>query len=194
MIKSNWFRIRPWLTMLLGFILTGCMSLPDIADPTTMKVGGLELVSKTAESEMIVFRTPDDKEKYCMAPPPDAVPTSGEGVSFGGGSSRIGEAANLGADILGGRSPATLITRELLYRTCEISLNYKLSKKEALSLFRDTLKSITKISATLNGAGTAPLEASTSINQVKVPSSPTTIQSTSDDSSSSDEESDEETD
>lgn len=169
---SNWFWLRAWLTVLFTVILAGCMSLPGNSDPVTMKVGGLELVSQSPESEIIIFRSPDDREKYCLAPPPDAVSTFSEGVRIGGGiggKSSIGESANQGADTLGGRSPATLITRELLYRTCELSLNFNLSKKEALDLYRDTLQSVTKISATLTGAGSGPLQANTSINQVPSP-------------------------
>lgn len=160
--------------------ISGCSGMPVATATDTMKVGGLELVSKTAEQEVIIFRTPDDKERFCIAPYPDAVPTFGDGVTLSLPGRSIGDTNNIGADVLGGRSPSTLITRELLYRSCELAMNYQLDKGEAQALYRDTLSAIVKITTSQTGNGTAPLEAKTSITTVPTPSpSPETSTNTS---------------
>lgn len=123
----------------------GCASSPAArtaaphARAEQFQIGGLDVVTKSAETQMIVFQTPDDVEKLCMAPTPDAVPTRSRQLSLGVGGETLGGGAESGADALGGRGPASLVVREVLYRTCEFALNYRLDKDEALALYRETL-------------------------------------------------------
>jgi hypothetical protein len=49
---------------------------------------------------------------------------------------------------MAGRTPALLMAREMFYRTCEFSTNFGLNKKEALSLFQQTLKTVGSVWAT----------------------------------------------
>ncbi|MEO1122296.1 MAG: hypothetical protein AAFW88_13740 [Pseudomonadota bacterium] len=48
-----------------------------------------------------------------------------------------------------------LITRELMFRLCETAFNYKLSKEEYLSLYRETLSVVRDVGSTSTVEGTA---------------------------------------
>lgn len=147
-----------------GFALL-CLALPVLggcsqiglgkAVNETQSIGGIELLLQSPEHRVVVFKTPDDVEKICAAPQPDAVSTNSEGFTVNVQGEGLGGEQGTGAGILGGRDGAVLITRDLLYRTCEISLNYKLGKDEALALYRETLVAIQKISLGQSGGSRA---------------------------------------
>ncbi|WP_440056882.1 hypothetical protein ACSLBF_18545 (plasmid) [Pseudoalteromonas sp. T1lg65] len=159
--------IKICLIITITALVSACASSNSNYDGNTRySVGQLEVASKNAEQQIIVFQREAAKEKYCMSPAPDAVATRSEGFSVAIPKTGLGEADNIGADILGGRNPTTLISRALLYRTCELSLNLQLSKEEALALYRDTLGAITKIAASGLGTGSLASQANTAINQV----------------------------
>ncbi|WP_440056901.1 hypothetical protein ACSLBF_18645 (plasmid) [Pseudoalteromonas sp. T1lg65] len=149
------------------FLLGACASSTvNESVSSRYSVGSLEVVAKSAEQQIVVFQGENAKQKYCVSPAPDAVATRSEGFSVTVPKTGLGEADNVGADMLGGRNPTTLISRSLLYRTCELSLNQQLSKEEALALYRDTLETITKIAASALGTGTSGAQANTAIKQV----------------------------
>ncbi|KKO47567.1 hypothetical protein VT06_16325 [Arsukibacterium sp. MJ3] len=77
------------------------------------------------------------------------------------GSASIGDTATKGAATLGGRSPAVLMVRELLYRTCEFNMNNNDNPAESRAIYIETLRIIEKIVTSADGAmsGTAPLDA-----------------------------------
>ena len=52
---------------------------------------------------------------------------------------------------MAGRTPAVLMARELMFRACEFSANYNLSKDEAMKLYNDTLTTIGGVWATEAG-------------------------------------------
>lgn len=58
---------------------------------------------------------------------------------------------------MAGRTPAILMTRELFFRACEFSQNYKLNKDEALTLYNKTLDTIATVWATEAGNTTVTI-------------------------------------
>jgi len=64
-------------------------------------------------------------------------------VSTGSSDSEASEFQdNAGEEELAGRTPAVLMTREIFYRACEFSTNYKLTKSEATQIFHAALKTV----------------------------------------------------
>lgn len=59
-------------------------------------------------------------------------------------SDDVGNSESSGETEMSGRTPGVLIARELLFRTCEFSMNYQLSKQEALQLYLKTLDTVSK--------------------------------------------------
>lgn len=169
-----------YLVFLLLFVVSGCASTPDALMQTkVINVGGLEVVSRNSEVELMVFKTPEDLERFCLAPPPDAVTTFGESVGLSGSEKTLGSGLSEGVSLsegegalsLGGRGETVLIARELMYRACELSLNINANPKLALQIYRETLHAIESITQTTIGVGVNPLAAvaadvrPTSLNQ-----------------------------
>ncbi len=123
-----------------GLALTGCSTLTQTPSEA-LTVGGVQIASRSAEEQMAIFITPDDVEKMCLAPAPDAAVSLSEGISIG----QVGETGGTSAVALGGRTGVVLLARELLYRACEFSQNYDLSKKEAYDLYLLHLKAIVDV-------------------------------------------------
>jgi len=48
---------------------------------------------------------------------------------------------------MAGRTPTVILARELMFRTCEFSQNFKLDKKEALAFYEKTMAAIEKACA-----------------------------------------------
>jgi len=107
---------------------------------------GIDIYSEDGERGLMFIMDSSTTEKYCLAPSPDAVVSGAEGVGLTlagkDSSSSISNEGQIGTLGLGGRAPSILITRELLYRTCEFSLNYRLDKDEALAFYRENLKAL----------------------------------------------------
>lgn len=101
------------------------------------------------------------QEKICRSPQPDVVVGTSEAVSesmplkaLGGEQASV--SSQFDAVNLGGRNPAVLIVREILYRGCELAANHALSAEQNLALFRESLDKIVQIAQIpMQGAGTA---------------------------------------
>lgn len=147
--------------MAAALALSGCAVLqPPVPEGKVFERGGVSMVVVPGGSRETYFSDPKSLERHCRAPSPDVSLTSSEGVSLNmpslaGKGVGVGEDASTGALGLGGRSPAVLISRELLYRACELANNLNLPRDQSLKLFQDVMAVIVKVSAAQTGAGTA---------------------------------------
>ncbi len=157
-------------TLLLALVvsLTGCAG-PILDKEGSMQVKALmdmQVVSEDGEKGMVFMTGKSSSTRYCLAPTPDAVLTAGEGLNLTvprkDGS--ISNSASMGSLDLGGRSPSVLITREIMYRTCEFSTNHQLPADEAMAFYERNLKALMTILGTQTEAGVGPLEAVASVN------------------------------
>lgn len=164
--------------------LSGCAALMPAPDGKIFERGGVSMVVVPSGSRETYFSDPKSLERHCRAPSPDVSLTSSEGVSFNvpspvGGGVGVGEDASTGALGLGGRSPAVLISRELLYRACELANNLNLPREQSLKLFQDVLAVIVKIAAAQTGTGTAAVASTPNDPRVQAPGAiPSTIPGT----------------
>ena len=71
------------------------------------------------------------------------------------GAKSIGGEKHQESIALGGRNPAVLITRELLYRACELSMNLNADSAGTLAIYREFLDIAQRIAATQKQEGTA---------------------------------------
>lgn len=162
-------------TAVATLALTGCASIPSAPQGQLFERGGVSMVVIPGNSRETYFSDPKSMERHCRAPSPDVSLTASEGVSLnvpsltGKGGSGVTEDASMGALSLGGRSPAVLISRELLYRACEITNNLNLPPDQALKLFQEVMAAIVKISVVQNSAGTASVAARPVDPRVQVP-------------------------
>lgn len=130
------------------FLVSSCAAseLRHESESIVRTVGNIDIYSEDGERGLIfIFPTSSSLEKYCYAPPPDAIQEGGGGLSLSlpsvaGQSSASGSSSTQIEGLsLGGRNPAILITREIMYRTCEFSNNFGLAKDEAKEFYLKNL-------------------------------------------------------
>ncbi|MCP4411281.1 MAG: hypothetical protein GY808_01720 [Gammaproteobacteria bacterium] len=147
------------LIFMISFI-TGCAMPPPI-DPTVSDLKGIRIYSTNADQQSTIMKDHNSTERFCLARGADVADTESDGIgaSFGVGSKNesLSDGSSRGAVDLGGRNPAVLITRELMYRTCEMMMNLNLTKEESLKLFAKTLNASISISQSQTDSGVAAL-------------------------------------
>ena len=151
--------------LLVAFMaVTGCTAAPP--RPNIMdSVGGIKIYSSTSDLQFSFLKERTSNEYFCDSRPSDVADTSvnniGLSASTAGAREGIVGGSSRGAIDLGGRSPAVLITREMMYRACEMIMNLHLNKKEALELYMETLSSVVKVAKFDSNSGNEPNVSST---------------------------------
>lgn len=119
-------------------IFSACSA--TVPQPHASSFGGLVAHTTTEEMETNLIKSPEDIHQYCAARESDAVnaPQNGFSLGFGLGATKedVSTTAGGAALSLGGRDPFVLITREFMYRVCELSLNHNLDKEETIALYK----------------------------------------------------------
>lgn len=158
---------RALLISLVGLLAVGCSPGSILSSAPTAQVidrGGTDIVSEPGSRDSTFFKGIKAAERVCRAPGPDFARTASEGFSldFGlpvAGAGDIGEDASKGALGLGGRDPEVLITREMMYRACELSLNLDADPKTTRAIYARFLKAINALGITQTGKGAAAASA-----------------------------------
>ncbi|MDD3342594.1 MAG: hypothetical protein PHR87_03350 [Sulfurospirillaceae bacterium] len=152
------------------FFLSAC-SNTTVSPAQTYTVAGLTTHTVAEDTETNLIKTPNDLTRFCAARESDAISAPQEGISFGFGTGiskeSIGTTSSNAALSLGGRDPLVLITREFMYRVCELSLNHNLSKEETITLYKlflDKLIAIAPLTKS-DGAASQGVSPSPQINQ-----------------------------
>jgi hypothetical protein len=172
---SGRFRVRimdiqAWRGLVLlgsALVLFGCASASVVSAgkaETLIDRAGIDIIASDAGRRLTFIKERNATERQCLAPGPDFSRTAGGGLSLGlptpaGGAVGIGENQSHGALDLGGRAPALLIARELLYRACELAMNINADPATEREIYAQFLAAIVEIAKTQQGAGSAALGA-----------------------------------
>jgi hypothetical protein len=160
------------VTLVIGALIavTGCATPPKPS--ITANFGGIRIYSTGADQQSSFLKQNNSGEYFCDSRASDVADTASNGIGLSasefGSKEGISESHSRGAVALGGRSPAVLITREVMYRTCEIVMNLALDKKEALDLYIKTLNLVQSISKNDTNSGTSSISDSTSAQEIKM--------------------------
>jgi hypothetical protein len=132
----------------LLLLLNGCATGPD--QPFVSEVQGIRVISHTTDLQSAFMKDRGSIEAICASRQGDVADTKSVGfgmnVSAVGQNDGVEEGSATGAVSLGGRSSTVLITRELMYRACELSMNLNLDKEEAINVYTQFLSAIVQIS------------------------------------------------
>lgn len=147
--------------------LFGCATSSSVSAgraETLIDREGIDIIGSDAARHLAFIKNKDSIERLCLTPGPDFSRTAGSGVSLGlpttsGGAVGVGENQSHGALDLGGRAPALLLARELMYRACELAANINADPATEREIYDKFLAAIVEISKSQVGAGTAALEA-----------------------------------
>ena len=144
--------IKICIVTVFMFFISGCSS--DFSPFLTQYSMPQEGIMYSAPSiDTALIQHPDNLKRVCMGRGADAaVETSKNSnfslsfVSTGNGNDSEGTSLqdNTGEEEMTGRTPAVLIARELFYRACEFSTNFRLTKEEAVKIYESTLKTVEK--------------------------------------------------
>jgi len=154
-------RVKIGFISFMSLLFVGCSIQP--VEPTISVSKGIRIYSSSADQQATFMKDHDSTERFCLARGADVADTesTGLGATFGlaDRNESLTDSVSKGAVDLGGRNPAVLITRELMYRTCEMIMNLNLSKEEALKLFTQTLNASVTVSQNQTDSGAAALSA-----------------------------------
>jgi hypothetical protein len=123
--------------------------------------GGVSALLIPPEYRDVYFNPDNAKERHCRAPGPDFSVEASDGVSLGVGSpipgigkGKVGFGSGQAALSLGGRSADVLLTRELMYRACELTANIDADNKEAKEIYYRFLQTIERLGKAQTEVGT----------------------------------------
>jgi hypothetical protein len=121
--------LRVTLFLMLPTLLVGCGTFAklvgnDDKGHAIYDRQGLDFLVEDANKKTTIIKDKNSLERFCRSPNPDFAFGETSAVSLGlGRGPSIDTSSGAAIDSLGGRSPALLITRELMYRACELALN-----------------------------------------------------------------------
>ena len=151
--------IKPVFALILVLMSTSCVMMPP--QPRVENLGAVKAVTSTSDIQVTIVKPHGDPERYCAARPGDVADTRSVGGSLGASAASTGEGiseeSSQGALALGGRSPAVLIVREMMYRACELSLNLNAGSDQTLKIYKMFMDEMKEITSKQTGAGTASL-------------------------------------
>ena len=131
--------------ILISIIISGCATKTELA-VNEVRRSGIDMIVFSNEAKAAFVKEHGNQEIICASRESDAIKTSEEGMNFGistlGTNDKIGEESGTGSLSLGGRSPIVLITRELMFRACELSMNLNTNTKQTIEIYKLFLNSI----------------------------------------------------
>ena len=147
-----------------GSLLSGCVSFqPNTSKHAVVDRNGLDIVIEDGSKKATIFKDVGSTERYCRTPNPDFAAVKGGSFAIPTGiGTSVGASDSSAVDSLGGRSPAVLITRELMYRACELSLNVNADPDLTRAIYTQFLAIITVALTDQTEDGVASSEVATS--------------------------------
>jgi hypothetical protein len=141
-------------------LASGCSTLaPGTQVENIHERDGVDMGLIPAEYREVYFTNDAENDRHCRAPGPDftvqASSQLGVSVPTGESSETLSSGQGQAALSLGGRTPSVLLTRELMYRACEMSSNIKADKETTINIYADFLKAVIEISKSQTEQGTA---------------------------------------
>ncbi len=155
--------IKQLLIILYITLISGCSAMQS--EPSKISVierDGISALFNTSDIKMTFIKGPLTKDRFCAARETDVADTSSAGVSLGaslgiGGVEGVSEGRTQGALSLGGRDPAVLIVREMMYRACELSINHNADITQSMEIYTHFMNATKDLISNQTGAGQAAL-------------------------------------
>lgn len=140
--------------LLLSLATTsGCQSWLS-RENTKQTVQGVSVVHSSGAEQFSYIKQNMELARFCTETDTDVQTTASSGFSIGTAGESIGDTHSKGAVTLGGRDPTVLITRELMFRACELILNTNAEAPDAVKIYAGTLDALLKIVKIHKGSGT----------------------------------------
>lgn len=158
MCSISRFSLKYILLFCLGTTICGCQSWLS-RENTKQTAQGVSVVHSRSSDQFSYIKQDQALARFCTETDTDVESTSSSGISLGVSGESIGDEHTKGAVTLGGRDPTVLITRELMFRACELILNTNAKAPNAVKIYANTLDALYEIIKIHKGAGTASVSA-----------------------------------
>ncbi len=155
-IKSTKIKLVKFTYISLYFSsLLACADLNNVLEVEQIDPR-LKVVSYSDDLQNTFVKKGANGTKICSQPDPDSAQAYADGLSVAvGAGPGEGMGDSSSATSLGGRNPEVLLSREMMYRACELSLNYDASYDQARSIYTEFLTAIVALGKTQVGKGSA---------------------------------------
>lgn len=121
-------------TVLMVLFLSGCSS--KSLDVVHVDRNSLDAIVNDNSADVSFIKEKANAEKVCAYRDADAQNVSHQGIEATVNGKGIAETSGSNALSLGGRSPAVLIIRELMYRACELTLNTNSDQNSSIEIYK----------------------------------------------------------
>mgnify|MGYP003674643151 CR=1 FL=1 len=149
------FLLRSTTYLAVALVVAGCGTLGSQNSATVYDRQGIDVVIEPTTGNSFVLTDEKIRDQFCMTPPPDVIDSKNSSGSLSVKGVSLSEGTGLSLTGLGGRSPAVLISREIMYRTCELYVNGRVTKEESFSLFKSSLDRVVEIAKAQIAQGTS---------------------------------------
>jgi len=136
---------------------------------------GISSLLIPSEYREVYFKENKSKERYCRSPGPDFSVQSSDGVNLGvsspilgSGQEKVGFDSGQSAFGLGGRSADVLLTRELMFRACELSSNIDANQETSIAIYERFLATVERLAQVQQEIGTKTGSAKVKVNLPQV--------------------------
>lgn len=160
------------LVALLLLLTTGCQSWLN-RENTAETVQGVSVLHSSGAEQFSYIKQHKSMVRFCTETDTDVEGTSSGGLSLSAAGDSIGDKSSSGAVTLGGRDPTVLITRELMFRACELALNTNLKPRDARKVYMGTLNVLIDIIKVHKGSGTKSVAVAAAETDIPGPAKPT---------------------
>ena len=137
------------LVSILVLVLASCSSMRGAGQDSSVihERPGIDVVLVPESYVATYFTSEMHGERHCRAPDPDISVQSNDSIKLGDAAGdSIGFTDGVSASELQGRSAELLLTRELMYRACEMTSNLNTDEKTTIAIYEQFLKAISEIS------------------------------------------------
>jgi predicted small secreted protein len=135
----------------IALVLASCSAMRGANQDTQVihERPGIDVVLVPESYVATYFTSEHHGERHCRAPDPDVTSSSGDSLNLSDiAGDSIGFSDEIKSSELSGRTPGLLLTRELMYRACEMTSNLNTDKEMTIAIYKTFLKAITDISTT----------------------------------------------
>lgn len=162
---------RIFISLLVLGTLTSCSAHKHSINK--LEGDGMTMIHTPSDMQTSYVKSKESYVRFCTETDVDFSKTKSSGFTLGASGESIGDESAQGALTLGGRDPAVLIARELMFRACEFILNVNADQRLGLKVYAGTLDSIIKITKYQQISGTQSVVADDKIDmQTPTPKTP----------------------
>lgn len=136
---------KTFIILFSAFVLTSCAGLPTTQVNNYNPTDGIVMHTYNDSMQNAFFKEKPVYTKFCLEPSPDLGESASDSFILSDARESVGLKDGTKAVALGGRANLTLVTRTLMYRACELSMNLNADKDETLKIYDRFLDTIEKI-------------------------------------------------